>query len=51
VGDSPHDLAAGRAAGVRTAAALWGPFSRAVLDLERPDVWLETPSEIAQLGR
>ncbi|MBV9109066.1 MAG: HAD-IA family hydrolase [Gemmatimonadetes bacterium] len=26
VGDSPHDLASGRAAGTRTAAALWGRF-------------------------
>ena len=28
LGDSPHDMHSGRAAGVRTAAALWGPFSR-----------------------
>jgi pyrophosphatase PpaX len=27
VGDSPHDMHAGRSAGVRTVAALWGPFS------------------------
>ena len=26
IGDSPHDIEAGRAAGIRTAAALWGPF-------------------------
>jgi pyrophosphatase PpaX len=49
VGDSPHDLASGRAAGTRTAAALWGPFSRERLEREKPDVWLEEPAEIAAL--
>jgi pyrophosphatase PpaX len=39
VGDSPHDIAAGRAAGVRTVAALWGPASRADLESAQPD-WL-----------
>jgi len=51
VGDSPHDLRAGRGAGVRTAAALWGPFPRARLELERPDRWLQYPSQIADLLR
>lgn len=46
VGDSPHDLAAGRAAGVRTAAALWGPFPRDWLDKHSPDYWLPTPGDI-----
>jgi pyrophosphatase PpaX len=49
VGDSPHDMAAGRAAGVRTAAALWGPFSHDDLAPEGPDHWLETPSDIERL--
>lgn len=31
VGDSPHDILAGRAAGVLTVAALWGPFDRETL--------------------
>ncbi len=47
VGDSPHDMAAGRAAGVITAAALWGPFERSDLDSPPPDRWLTQPSEIA----
>jgi len=47
VGDSPHDMAAGRDAGVLTAAALWGPFPRQVLEPHKPDFWLEAPSEIA----
>jgi pyrophosphatase PpaX len=49
VGDSPHDLAAGRAAGVRTAAALWGPFPRLALEPHRPDHWLYTPADLANL--
>jgi pyrophosphatase PpaX len=32
VGDSPHDIACGNAAGALTAAALWGPFPRRVLE-------------------
>lgn len=39
VGDSCHDIAAGRAARVRTVAALWGPASRAELEKAQPD-WL-----------
>lgn len=46
VGDSPHDMAAGRAAGVTTAAALWGPFSREQLAPTAPDWWLETISDL-----
>jgi pyrophosphatase PpaX len=47
VGDSLHDLASGRAAGVRTAAALWGPFSRQDLEAGEPDHWLEQPEDLA----
>ena len=32
VGDSPHDMAAGKAAGATTVAAMWGPFPDRVLD-------------------
>lgn len=49
VGDSPHDLASGRAAGALTAAVAWGPFPREQLLATAPDRWLETPSEIATL--
>jgi len=49
VGDSRHDVECGRAAGVKTAAVLWGPFDRAHLaDLE-PDYWLERPEDLATL--
>jgi pyrophosphatase PpaX len=46
VGDSRHDIQAGRAAGVSTAAVLWGPFRRADLEADRPDHWLERPEAI-----
>jgi pyrophosphatase PpaX len=48
-GDSPHDMAAGRAAGVRTAAALWGPFSRSDLEPQAPDFWLTSPDQLTAL--
>jgi pyrophosphatase PpaX len=49
VGDSVHDMHSGRAAGVRTAAALWGPFSRAQLEEAKPDYWLEAPKDLVDL--
>ncbi len=49
VGDSPHDIAAGRKAGTRTAACLWGPFEREALALERPDFWLNSFQELDAL--
>ena len=49
VGDSPHDVAAGRAAGTRTAAALWGPFPRAALEMARPDALLNEQRDVLGL--
>jgi len=49
VGDSPFDMRAGRGAGTRTAAALWGPFSRAVLEAESPDYWLALLPDVLRL--
>ena len=49
VGDSIHDMQSGRAAGVQTAAALWGPFGRSHLDGAAPDFWLESPSDLPSL--
>lgn len=49
VGDSPHDIAAGRAAGTRTAAALWGPFPRASLNAAGPDFLLEAQHDVLRL--
>ncbi len=49
VGDSPHDIEAGRAAGVRTVAALWGPFPRDVVLAAAPDYAIEHPLELLAL--
>jgi len=49
IGDSPHDMASGRAAGVRTGGALWGPFDREELASTSPDYFLSTPEEILAL--
>ena len=46
VGDSVWDMRAGRAAGVRTVAALWGPFSEDELAAERPDLMIDRPSDL-----
>jgi pyrophosphatase PpaX len=53
IGDSPHDLVAGRRAGVRTVAALWGACSGEVLAAAEPDHVLaglgELPALVASL--
>jgi pyrophosphatase PpaX len=50
VGDSIHDLVSGRDAGVRTAAVLWGPFTRRELEPAEPDFWLERPEQLLSLS-
>jgi pyrophosphatase PpaX len=49
VGDSIHDLTSGRAAGVRTGAVLWGPFTRKELEPALPDYWFEKPEDLGEL--
>ncbi len=49
VGDSPHDIASGNAAGVTTVAALWGPFTRAQLEPIQPSEWLENIRDLPAL--
>lgn len=49
VGDAPVDILCGRAAGVRTAAALWGPFPRAALEDARPDALLDSIEDVLAL--
>jgi len=46
VGDSIWDLRSGRGAGVRTMAALWGPFSEEELAVETPDVMLDAITDL-----
>jgi len=49
IGDSPHDIEAGRRAAVTTVAVGWGPFPRETLVAAKPDRWVEKPSEISAL--
>ena len=46
VGDSTHDMFAGKAAGVTIAAATWGPFSRNELAAASPDYWLQSMRDL-----
>jgi pyrophosphatase PpaX len=47
VGDSPHDVEAGRAAGVFTIGVSWGAFSREEMERSGADVVLDTVSELS----
>jgi pyrophosphatase PpaX len=49
VGDSPHDINSGNAAGVITVAALWGPFTRAQLAPHKPTYFLERMTDLPAL--
>lgn len=49
VGDSVHDIHAGRAAGVATAAVLWAQATREELMPAAPDHWLEAPADLLAL--
>ncbi len=49
IGDSPHDVASGNAAGVVTIAALWGPFTREQLAAQAPVHWLGDIRELPAL--
>lgn len=40
VGDSPHDISSGNAAGAATVAVLWGPFTREQIAVANPTHWL-----------
>ena len=50
VGDSPHDMAAGKAAGAVTVAALWGPFPDRVLE-PGPDFAIRSLCDLRELLR
>ena len=47
VGDAPADMEAGRRAGVKTCAVLWGYGKREDLARWEPDYWIEHPSQLA----
>lgn len=46
VGDSIHDMKAGRAAGAQVAAALWGPFAREPLLAFKPEYLLQSIEDL-----
>jgi pyrophosphatase PpaX len=49
VGDSPHDMYAGNAAGVITVGALWGPFPRSALSPASPRLYLDRIRDLPAL--
>ena len=49
VGDSPHDIQSGNAAGVVSVAALWGPFTRDQLAPSSPNEYLERITDLPDL--
>lgn len=49
IGDSTHDIVAGKAAGLATVAAAWGPFPRHELEALQPDYLLEEPNDLLRL--
>jgi pyrophosphatase PpaX len=49
IGDSIHDVVAGRAAGMTTVAVLWGPFERDVLEGVQPAHIVTKPDDLLAL--
>lgn len=49
IGDSAHDIEAGRQAGVETVAVGWGPIPREQLEAAEPDYWIETAEALLSL--
>lgn len=49
VGDSPHDIGAGRDAGVTTVAVPWGAYTKAEIDPAGPNYWIERMGELTAL--
>lgn len=49
IGDSPHDIVAGRAAGVVTVGVTWGAFPVDVLRASEPDHVVESVQELGQI--
>ena len=49
VGDSVHDMAAGKAAGMRTIGALWGPSGREELAAAGADELAEKPADVLEV--
>lgn len=48
VGDSPHDIASGRGAGVATIGVTWGAFGREALEASGADLVIDTVRELPE---
>jgi pyrophosphatase PpaX len=52
VGDSPHDIESGNAAGVECIACTWGAYTRADIEVASPSKWIDTmPALLEHLPR
>ena len=51
VGDQPYDIIAAHEAGIIAAAATWGTGMKDVLEVYRPDYFLEHPGDLLELLR
>ena len=49
VGDSPSDIQAAQAAGVRAIGVTWGVFDNGTLEAEKPDILVHTIPELAEV--
>jgi len=49
IGDSLHDIEAGRAAGVTTVAVTWGALRRDALEAAQPDLIVDTPLDLGPI--
>jgi pyrophosphatase PpaX len=49
IGDSLHDMRAGRGASVSTGAALWGPFAKKTLALTEPTYFFESFDDVLKI--
>lgn len=49
VGDSPHDIEAGRDAGVNTVAVPWGAYTKEEIEPAGPTYWIERMDELPGL--
>jgi len=49
VGDSPYDIQAARAAGMRSVGVTWGVFPIDAVEQELPDRLVDTPQELARV--
>lgn len=47
IGDSPHDVEAAKAAGVRVIAVTWGAYTRDEIAPTKPEAWVERMADIA----